>query len=115
MKKAIFMCSCSLFLCGCDELAQKGTQTCQNALEDSGLKDTLIEHGKKLDAFLDSNKTQEFIEKQNQILQESIDEFKSTLESNTTKEHLQKQMENLNEMLGGESKSQDSNQTTFDL
>ena len=56
-----------------------------------------------------------FIEKQNQILQESIDEFKSTLESNTTKELLQKQMENLNEMLGGESKSQDSNQTTFDL
>ena len=42
MKKAIFMCSCVLFLCGCDELAQKGTQTFQNALEDSELKDTLI-------------------------------------------------------------------------
>ena len=67
MKKAIFMCSCVLFFCGCDELAQKCTQTFQNALEDSGLKDTLLEHVYKLDAFLDSNKTQEYIEKQNQI------------------------------------------------
>ncbi|TLD83178.1 hypothetical protein LS70_005355 [Helicobacter sp. MIT 11-5569] len=95
-----------LFLNGCDEqslndLENKAGQTFQNALQDSGLKDTLESHAQKLNDFLESNKTKEFIEKQTEIIKDGANELGKIVESNKTKEILQKQMENLNEILEG--------------
>ncbi|QOQ98457.1 hypothetical protein [Helicobacter winghamensis] len=100
----LFLGAFVLLSTGCDEkslndLENKAGQTLQNAMQDSGLKDTLNSHTQKLNDFLDSNKTQEFVEKQTQILKEGANELEKIIESNKTKEFLQQQMENLNEFL----------------
>lgn len=127
MKKIVFSSLCVFLLCGCDEIAQKGSQTLQDALEDSGLKDTLIEKSEQLNEF--NNQARDFLQSQGEILQEEVGK---ALESNATKEMLQQQMENLNEILGGKPKesqnqeestspdsrqdsTQDSIQESFDL
>lgn len=98
------------FLQGCDEknakeLEAKGTQTFQNALQDSGLQETLQSHKEKIQEFLDSNQTQQFLDNQTQILQQGINQLGKVLESNETKAILQQQMKNLNEILGGKKES----------
>lgn len=95
-----------LLLNGCDEksakeLEEKANQTFQNALEDSGLQETLQSHKERIQEFLESNQTQQFLDNQTQILQNGIQQFGKVLESNETKAILQQQMENLNELLGG--------------
>ncbi|WP_279129238.1 hypothetical protein [Helicobacter winghamensis] len=102
--KLLFLGAFALLSIGCDEkslndLENKAGQTLQNAMQDSGLKDTLNSHTQKLNDFLDSNKTQEFVEKQAQILKEGANELEKFIESNKTKEFLQQQMKNLNEIL----------------
>ncbi|WP_299550122.1 hypothetical protein [uncultured Helicobacter sp.] len=104
-------------LMGCDkqslrDLEDKAGQTLQNAMQDSGLKDTLNSHAQKLNDFLESNKTQEFVEKQTQILKDGANELGKIIESNKTKELLQKQMENLNEILNNNQNSAKNTQNT---
>ncbi|MBX7491531.1 hypothetical protein [Helicobacter turcicus] len=100
---------------GCDEqslneLENKAGQTLQNAMQDSGLKDTLESHTQKLTDFLESNKTQEFVAKQAEILKSGANELSKIIESNKTKELLEQQMKNLNEIL--ESSKNDSPEDT---
>ena len=99
----------ALFLNGCDEksakeLEEKANQTFQNALEDSGLKDTMESKAKELNEFMESGKAQEFIDKQTQILQDGADALGKIIESDKTKELLQRQMENLNNILNNKNK-----------
>lgn len=98
-----------LLLNGCDEkstkvLEEKANQTFQNALEDSGLKDTMESKAKELNEFMESGKVQEFIDKQTQILQDGADALGKIIESDKTKELLQRQMENLNNLLNDKNK-----------
>lgn len=98
-----------LLLNGCDEkstkeLEEKANQTFQNALEDSGLKDTMESKAKELNEFMESGKAQEFIDKQTQILQDGADALGKIIESDKTKELLQRQMENLNNLLNDKNK-----------
>lgn len=98
-----------LLLNGCDEksakeLEEKANQTFQNALEDSGLKDTMESKVKELNEFMESGKAQEFIDKQTQILQDGADALGKIIESDKTKELLQRQMENLNNLLNDKNK-----------
>ena len=94
----------SVLFAGCSDeslatLEEKANKTSQNALEDSGLKDTVESKAKEFNEFMESGKTQEFIDKQTQILQDGADALGKIIESDTTKELLQRQMENLNEIL----------------
>ena len=91
-------------LSGCEQSEQrkfeeKLTNTLQNALEDSGLKETLQTHLQNINDFLESNKTKDFIEEQKQILTKEANELGKIVESNTTKELLKEQMESLNKVL----------------
>ena len=86
------------------ELEEKANQTFQNALEDSGLKDTMESKAKELNEFMESGKAQEFIDKQTQILQDGADALGKIIESDKTKELLQRQMENLNNLLNDKNK-----------
>ena len=94
----------SVLFAGCSDeslatLEEKANKTFQNALEDSGLKDTVESKAKEFNEFMESGKAQEFIDKQTQILQDGADALGKIIESDTTKELLQRQMENLNEIL----------------
>lgn len=108
--KILTLAFASMFLWnGCDEksakeLEEKANQTFQNALEDSGLKDTMESKAKELNEFMESGKAQEFIDKQTQILQDGADALGKIIESDKTKELLQRQMENLNNILNNKNK-----------
>ncbi|MCL9820102.1 hypothetical protein [Helicobacter colisuis] len=105
MKKSIFNILCILLLCGCDEIAQKGSQTLQETLENSGLKDTLINKSEKLNDF--NNQAKDFLQKQSEILQREIEK---ALEDNKTKELLEEQIKSLNNLLESKSKNKTQDQ-----
>ena len=103
-KIIFFLGILSALFAGCSDeslatLEEKANKTFQNALEDSGLKDTVESKAKEFNEFMESGKAQEFIDKQTQILQDGADALGKIIESDTTKELLQRQMENLNEIL----------------
>lgn len=110
MKLFLHMIALGFFIAlyGCSDtdmqnLKDKATQTFQDALKDSNLKETIQNRTEKFNDFLENNATQIFIEEQAQMLQQGLKDSVKILEeiaeSNTTKKLIQHQMENINDIL----------------